>query len=212
MSPDTNAPDYLQVPHWASEIPLETPHSRLPILEETGYVVLRDLEVSMPDAEFLGLEYIDWKSGGDTMFAPIASANGELDGAAFGRAGEEQPDKGASFTPNAEHSPTLVEQVTGVGADFGRVRVIRLEPQSYEEALRHIHRDDNNRYNPDNEGWVVRQWTELTDTDGAFMILMEQGADGLPDRSTEVHLPLHRGSRFVIDTQRLWHVHFGGGR
>jgi hypothetical protein len=38
------------------------------------------------------------------------------------------------------------------------------------------------------------------------MILMEQGPDGLPDQSTEVHLPLHRGARFIVDTQRLWHV------
>jgi hypothetical protein len=38
------------------------------------------------------------------------------------------------------------------------------------------------------------------------MILMEQGADGLPDPTTEVRLPLHRGARFVLDTQRLWHV------
>ena len=35
---------------------------------------------------------------------------------------------------------------------------------------------------------------------------MEQGADGLPDPATEVHIPLHRGARFVVDTQRLWHV------
>ena len=38
------------------------------------------------------------------------------------------------------------------------------------------------------------------------MVLMEHGDDGLPDRSTEAHVPLHRGSRFVVDTQRLWHV------
>ena len=38
------------------------------------------------------------------------------------------------------------------------------------------------------------------------MVLMEQGEDGLPDPSTEVHVELRRGSRFVVDTQRLWHV------
>ena len=47
---------------------------------------------------------------------------------------------------------------------------------------------------------------ELTDFPDSFMILMEQGPDGLPDPSTEVRLPLHRGARFVLDTQRLWHV------
>ena len=93
-----------------------------------------------------------------------------------------------------------------MGADFGRVRVIKLEPQRYDEALRQIHRDDNNRFNPDTDGWVVRSWIELTDNPDSFMVLMEQGADGLPDPSTEVRVPLHRGSRFVVDTQRLWHV------
>ena len=24
--------------------------------------------------------------------------------------------------------------------------------------------------------------------------------------STEIRVPLHRGARFVVDTQRLWHV------
>ena len=42
---------------------------------------------------------------------------------------------------------------------------------------------------------IVRQWIELTDNPGAFMILMEQGPDGLPDPATEVHVPLHRGAR-----------------
>ena len=36
--------------------------------------------------------------------------------------------------------------------------------------------------------------------------LMEPGPDGLPDPATEVRVPLHRGARFVVDTQRLWHV------
>ena len=84
--------------------------------------------------------------------------------------------------------------------------MIKLEPQDYDDALRQIHRDDNNRFNPDADGWVVRSWIELTDNPDSFMILMEQGADGLPDPRTEVRVPLHRGSRFVVDTQRLWHV------
>ncbi len=113
---------------------------------------------------------------------------------------------------NAPRCPTIVAQVEAVGADFGRVRVIKLEPQSYEESLRHIHRDDNNRFNPDGDGWVVRSWIELTDNPDSFMVLMEQGPDGLPDPSTEVRLPLQRGARFVVDTQRLWHVVCHPGR
>jgi len=202
----TQVADLLQTPHWSTEIPMRTPHVRLPIIEEKGYVVLADTDPPVPDEEFLALEYMDWKSGGDTNFAPIATADGELDCQGFWKPGDERPDKGGSFTSNAALCPTIVRHVEDVGADFGRVRTIRLAPQTYEEALRHIHRDDNNRFNPEHEGWVVRQWIELTENPGAFMVLMEQGDDGLPDQRTEVHIPMHRGSRFIVDTQRMWHV------
>jgi hypothetical protein len=198
--------DYLKLPHWSTEIPLDTPHVRLAALREHGFAVLRDQDPPVPEHEFLSLEYMDWKSGGDTNFAPIATADGELECRGFWKEGDERPDKGGRWTVNAARCPTLVQHVESVGADYGRVRVIRLEPQDYETSLRSLHRDDNNRFNPDGSGWVVRQWIELTQNPGAFMILMEQGRDGLPDQSTEVHVPLHRGARFLVDTQRLWHV------
>ncbi|SRR6266540_891609 len=205
--------DLLPTPHWSTDIPLDTPHTRLPVLEERGFVVLRDVDPPIPDEEFRSLEYMDWKSGGDTNFAPVATADGQLDCRGFWKPGDERPDKGGKWTVNAPNCPSIVEQVERVEADFGRVRVIKLEPQGYEESLRHIHRDDNNRFNPDGDGWVVRSWIELTDFPDSFMVLMEQGDDGLPDPRTEVHVPLHRGSRFVVDTQRLWHVvcHPAGG-
>ena len=197
---------YLKVPHWSTDIPLVTPHVRLDALAERGYVVLRDLDPPIPESEYLSLEYMDWKSGGDTNFAPIATADGELDCRGFWKEGDERPDKGGRLTANAARCPSLVAEVESVGADFGRVRVIKLEPQDYDTALREIHRDDNNRFNPDDSGWIVRSWTELTDNPDSFMVLMEQGEDGLPDPRTEARLPLHRGARFVLDTQRLWHV------
>jgi hypothetical protein len=178
----------------------------LDALAEHGYVVLRNLDHVVPEHEYLSLEYMDWKSGGDTNFAPIATSDGELDCRGFWKPGDERADKGGRFTSNAPLCPTLVDEVRSVGADFGRVRVIKLEPQDYDSALRQIHRDDNNRFNPDTDGWVVRSWLELTHHPESSMILMEQGPDGLPDPSTEIRLPLHRGARFVVDTQRLWHV------
>jgi hypothetical protein len=197
---------WLEAPHWSSEIPLDTPHARLPALAERGFVRLRDLDHPVPESEYLDLEYMDWRSGGDTNFAPVATADGELDCRGFWKPGDERPDKGGRITANGAKCSTLVRYVQSVGADFGRVRVIKLEPQAYETALGQIHRDDNNRFNPSDQGWVVRSWLELTDYPDSFMILMEQGDDGLPDRSTEVHVPLHRGSQYVVDTQRMWHV------
>jgi hypothetical protein len=190
--------------HWSLQIPLESDHYRMPQLAELGYVVLDDVPFEVPASEFEQLEYMDWKSGGDTNFAPLASADGELDCRGFWDKGKT--DKDALWTSNAEATPTLRNYVDGVGANFGRVRVIKLEPQSRDEAIRSIHRDDNNRFNPDGEGWVVRTWLELTDNPDSYMLLMDNGPDGLPDPATEARVPLHKGSRFVVDTQRLWHV------
>ena len=190
--------------HWSVKIPLVTDHLRMPVLAETGFVQLKPMPIEVPAAEWESLEYMDWKSGGDTNFAPIASADGELDCRGFWDKGKT--DKDALWTSNADQAPTLREYVDSVGANFGRVRIIKLEPQDRETAIRSIHRDDNNRFNPDGEGWVVRSWVELTDNPDSYMLLMDNGDDGLPDPATERRVSLHRGARFVVDTQRLWHV------
>jgi hypothetical protein len=190
--------------HWSVKIPLHTPHHRLPVLADTGFVQLTDFPGEVPRTEYEDLEYMDWKSGGDTNFAPLASADGQLDCRGFWDKGKT--DKDALWTSNADLAPTLRDYVAGVGANFGRVRLIKLEPQDRETAIRSIHRDDNNRFNPDDEGWVVRSWVELTDNPDSYMLLMDNGPDGLPDPATEIRVPLHRGARFVVDTQRLWHV------
>jgi hypothetical protein len=190
--------------HWSVQIPLRTPHVRLPVLDATGFVQLADADFEVPSTEWESLEYMDWKSGGDTNFAPLASADGELDCRGFWDKGKT--DKDALWTSNAAMAPTLQRYVDGVGANFGRVRIIKLEPQDRDQAIRSIHRDDNNRFNPDGEGWVVRSWLELTDNPDSYMLLMDNDEQGLPDPATERRVPLHRGARFVVDTQRLWHV------
>src|SRR4051812_23712540 len=190
--------------HWSVQIPLETPHQRMPALAETGVVVLADSRLEIPPTEWLGLEYMDWKSGGDTNFAPLASADGLLDCRGFWDKGKT--DKDALWPSNADISPTLRAYVDAVGANFGRGRVIKLEPQDRGTAGRSVDRDDNNRFNPGDEGWVVRTWLELTDNPDSYMLLMDSGPDGLPDPATEVRVPLQRGARFVVDAQRLWHV------
>lgn len=190
--------------HWSVKIPLHTPHYRMPSLAEVGFAPLAPADFEVPEVEYLSLEYMDWKSGGDTNFAPLASADGELDCRGFWDKGKT--DKDALWTSNAELAPTLRSYVDSIGANFGRVRIIKLEPQDREQAIRSIHRDDNNRFNPDGDGWVVRTWLELTDNPDSYMLLMDNDADGLPDPATERRVPLARGARFIVDTQRLWHV------
>ncbi len=175
-------------------------YTKLPVLDDTGYVVLRRLEPPIPQDEYLSLEYMDWKSGGDTNFAPIASALGDLECAGFWDHGK--PDKGGIWTVNAKVCPHIVEWVEAVGANYGRVRTIKLEPQDYETSLRRMHQDDNNRLNPPGEGWVVRAWLELTDNPDSSMVLREDK----DDPATESRIPLPLGSQFVVDTERLHHV------
>src|SRR5882724_7990360 len=122
---------WLNTPHWSTDIPLDTPHPRLEALAEHGYVALRDFPSEIPETEYRSIEYMDWKSGGDTNFAPLATADGELDCRGFWKPGQERPDKGGRLTSNASRCPTLVREVESVGAHFGRVRVIRLEPQGF---------------------------------------------------------------------------------
>lgn len=176
------------------------------MLDDTGYVVLPPLQPPIPESEFLGLDYLDWRSGGDTDFAPIASAHGDLECAGFWDHGK--PDKDGVWTENALRCPSIVRWVESVGANFGRVRTIKLEPQTYDEALARIHQDDNNRLNPEGDGWVVRTWVELTDNPNSFMILRDERDDA----STESRIPLARGSQYVVDTERLWHVVCHPGR
>ena len=190
--------------HWSVAIPRRTNHYLCPSLEDTGFAMLEPFDVDVPALEWESLEYMDWKSGGDTNFAPLASADGQLDCRGFWDKGKT--DKDALWTSNADKAPTLKAYVDGIGANFGRVRIIKLEPQDHETALRSFHRDDNNRFNPEGTGWVVRTWVELTDSPDSYMLLMDLGDDNLPVRGTERRVPLARGARFVVDTQRLWHV------
>lgn len=107
-------------------------HIKLDVLAENGYAILGD-GPAIPSEEWERLEYVDWKSGGDTNFAPLASAKGEMECAGFWDHGK--PDKDGIWTSNREIAPTLCKYVEAVGARYGRVRVIKLNPSSESDAL-----------------------------------------------------------------------------
>jgi hypothetical protein len=180
---------------------------KLDRLNATGFEVLKKYDgPEIPDSEWNTLEYMDWRSGGDTNFAPIASALGEMECAGFWDHGK--PDKDGIWTKNAQVCPTLVKYVENVGARYGRVRIIKLNPStSPEEGVRNLHIDDNNRLNPDGEGWVVRTWLQLTDDPESYMILR----DAKDDPSTEHRIYMPKYSQFVIDSQRLFHAAYHPG-
>jgi hypothetical protein len=176
-------------------------HRKLPLLDPSGYLILRDRQgPAIPPEEWQALEFMNWKSGGDTNFAPLASALGEMECGGFWDHGK--PDKDGIWTKNREVAPSLCRYVEEIGARYGRVRVIELNPSDEPTALRALHLDDNNRLNPEGEGWVVRAWLELDAPAGSTFILREEKEDP----STESRIPLHPGRQLVIDTERLWHV------
>jgi hypothetical protein len=177
-------------------------HRRLDILAEKGYVILQDRQgPQIPQSEWESLAYMDWKSGGDTNFAPLTSANGEMDCRGFWDHG--RPDKDGIWTTNRTLAPSLASYVENVGCNFGRVRVIKLNPSDEAAALRQLHLDDNNRLNPDGTGWVVRSWLELDNAAGESVFILREDKN---DPATETRIPLHPGMQLVIDTERLYHV------
>jgi hypothetical protein len=172
----------------------------LPIVEEKGYVELKPYEGDLDPAEWDSLEYLDWKSGGDTNFAVLASATGEHDARGFWEHGK--PDKDGIWTSNVDKCPTLKKYVESVGANYGRVRIIKLEPNTEEDTYKNLHPDDNNRITEAGTGWVVRTWLQLTDNPDSYMIVREEK----DDPSTEHRIALPKGTQYVLDTERLWHA------
>jgi len=174
----------------------------MPILEETGYVVLDSYGGVIDPAQWLDLEYVDWKSSGDTRFAPLASANGDIECNAFWHFDPPRSDKDGVWIPSqVATAPTLVDRVREVDARVGRCRVIELQPNSYADALYNSHLDDNNRTNPDGEGWVIRSFMQLSDNPDSYMILR---AD-IDDPSSETRIALPAGAQLVVDSERMWH-------
>ncbi len=177
-------------------------HYRMPILEKSGYVVLDAYGEHIDPAEWRNLRYVDWKSSGDTRFAPLASAQGEIECNAFWHADPPRADKdGIWIQAQASKAPTLARRAQEVGARVGRCRVIELQPNSYADALYNSHLDDNNRLNPDDEGWVVRSFMQLTDDPGSFMVLRED----IDDPSSETRIALPAGAQLIVDSERMWH-------
>lgn len=80
-------------------------HRKLDVLAERGFVVLRDYDgPAIPPVEWESLDYVDWKSGGDTNFAPLASANGDMECHGFWEHGKL--DKGGVWTDNRKIAPS----------------------------------------------------------------------------------------------------------
>lgn len=176
---------------------------KMPVLDSTGYAIVDSYDQDADPREWENLVYVDWKSSGDTRFAPLASAYGDMECDGFWNHTPAKTDKdGVWVKENVEIAPRLTARAQEVGANVGRCRVIELQPNTYADAIYNLHRDDNNRLNPEGTGWIVRSFYNLTDNPDSVMILREDR----DDPSTEVRVPLPAGTQVVIDTQRLYHA------
>lgn len=176
---------------------------KMPALDETGFVVLDAHDQAADPKEWLDIEYVDWKSSGDTRFSPLASAYGDMECDGFWNHTPPKTDKdGVWVEKNVGLAPVLTARALEPDVNIGRCRVIELQPNTYADAVYNLHIDDNNRLNPDGTGWIVRAFFNLTDDADSVMILRSVKDD--PD--TEFRIPLPAGAQLVIDTQRLYHA------
>lgn len=175
----------------------------LPVFAETGYVVVDSYDQAADPREWEDLVYVDWKSSGDTRFAPLASAYGGMECNGFWHHDPPKTDKDGVWVPeNVSIAPRLTERAKEINANIGRCRVIELQPNTYGEALTNLHRDDNNRLNPEGTGWIVRAFFNLTDDGDSVMILRSDPTDA----SSEVRIAMPAGRQVIIDTQRFYHA------
>jgi hypothetical protein len=179
----------------------KTGHYRMPDLEAAGgYKVLEPYPgPAIPPSEWESLEYVTYPSDPSTFFAPLTSATGENILRGFWDFGK--PDLDGIWTSNAEKAPTLRRYVESVENRFGRVQLIRQAPNSMREARWGLHLDDNNRLNPETNGWVVRMWLELTDDPSSVLVLRRDEFD----KAGEVQVPLPKGAQAVVDSEVLFH-------
>jgi hypothetical protein len=179
----------------------KTPHYRMPLLEEAGGWMRLDKYKGpeIPASEWEDLTYTTYSSDPTTYFAPITSATGEIELKGFWEYGKADLD--GVYTSNAEKCPTVVKWVESIGARFGRVQLLRMRPNTMRECRWGLHLDNTNAANnPDENGWVVRIWLELTDDDSSALVVRKDQFD----KRTEVAIPLPRYQQAVVDSEFLY--------
>jgi hypothetical protein len=181
--------------------PRETAHYRMPMLERAGgWMRLSKYDgPEIPPSEWEDLTYTTYASDPTTFFAPITSANGEIELKGFWEYGK--PDLEGVFTQNAEKCPTIVKWVESIGARFGRVQLLRMSANTMRECRWGLHLDNNNQGNPETNGWVVRVWFELTDDPSSALVVRPSEFD----RKREVTIGLPKYQQAVVDSECLWH-------
>lgn len=187
-----------------------TPHYRMPkLVAAGGYLLLKKYDgPEIPAHEYEDLVYTTYASDPSTTLAPITSATGAIELRGFEAYG--RPDLDGVWTENAQKCPTIVAFVESIGARFGRVQLLKMQPNTMRECRWGLHLDNNNAVNsPEKNGWVVRLWLELTDDESSALVVRSRQFD----RSSEQKISLPRYQQAVVDSELLYHggYHRGPG-
>jgi hypothetical protein len=184
-----------------------TAHYRMPALEAAGgYLMLGKYSgPEIPCREWEDLTYTTYASDPATFFAPVTSATGKMELKGFWEYGKA--DLEGVWTDNAKKCPALVGWIESIGARFGRVQLLRMSANTLRECRWGLHLDDNNRGNPESNGWIVRVWMELTDDATSTLVVRRAEFD----RKGEVRIPLPRYQQAVVDSEALYHGGFHAG-
>ena len=180
----------------------QTPHYRMPkLVEAGGYLLLKKYDgPEFPAHEYEDLTFTSYASDAKTTLAPITSCIGKLELKGFEAYGK--PDLDGVWTENAKKCPTIVSYVESIGARFGRVQLLRMQPNTLRECRWGLHLDNNNAANsPDENGWVVRLWLELTDDASSALVVRSSQFD----KRTERKISLPRYQQPVVDSELLYH-------
>jgi hypothetical protein len=187
-----------------------TPHYRMPkLVANGGYLLLKKYDgPEIPKSEYEDLAFTTYASDQSTVLAPITSATGEIELRGFEAYG--RPDLDGIWTDNAKKCPTIVSYVESIGARFGRVQLLKMQPNTIRECRWGLHLDNNNAVNvPDKNGWVVRVWLELTDDESSSLVVRSSQFD----KNSETRIALPRYQQAVVDSELLYHggYHRGPG-
>ena len=175
---------------------------QMPVLEEKGFVVLDSYGDLVDSREWQSLEYVDWKSSGDTRFAPSPAPTAISSATASGTSIHPSRTRMASgLTPKPRSrrpSPGAHRNPAPTSAAAASSNSSRI-PTPTRSTTRTS--TTTTASTPDGEGWIVRCFMQLTHNPNSYMVLRED----INDPRTETRIALPAELQLVVDSERMWH-------
>ena len=187
---DSAKPFWPNHEHWSVEIPLDTPHPRLDVMRERGVVLLRDLATPVPAPRVPGPRVPGLE---ERRRHQLRSDRDRRRRARLPRVLEPGQRALRTRTRSSRATRSCARRSSSTWRTSARTSGGCARSSSSPRTTRRRSATSTatttTASTPTTEGWVVRSWLELTDNPDSYMLLMESGADGLPDPATEIRVP-----------------------